>query len=224
MMTGTDFKELVELLYHNLHLFATTIAELPGCTLSKHRIETGNNPPVKARSYRQSPEDKAETKRQIDELLEARIITRSDTPYSSPIMLVKKKDNSQCLVIDFRKLNAQTALISWKLNTFEEILDCLSEKKPTIWSTIDLRSGYWQMALDEETAHKTGFEFGDSTYCWSRSPFGLSGAPAAFSMLMSKVMQGLTFDLLLIYLDDILVFARDPKSMIQNLGQTFDRL
>ena len=99
-MTGSDFHALVELLYNNLDLFASTIQELPGCTLIKHRIETGNHPPVRLRSYRQSPEDRAETKRQIDELLDAGIITHSDTPYSSPILLVEKKDGSKRMCID----------------------------------------------------------------------------------------------------------------------------
>ena len=223
-MTGNDFHELVELLYNNLDLFASTIKDLPGCTLVKHRIDTGNHPPIRLRSYRQSPEDRAETKRQIDELLEAGIITHSDTPYSSPILLVKKKDGSKRMCIDFRALNAQTELISWKLNTFEEILDCVSEKRPTIWSSIDLRSGYWQMALDEETAHKSGFQFNDCTYAWTKMPFGLSMAPARFAMLMSRVLQGLTFETVLTYLYDTLLFARDPKSMIQNLDQVFGRL
>ena len=222
--TGDDFRALVELLFNNLDLFATTIKDLPGCTMGDLRIETGNNPPVRMRSYRQSPEDYKETKRQIDELLEAGMITHSDTPYSSPILLVKKKDGSSRMAIDYRALNTQTELISWKLNTFEEILDCVSAKKPNFWSSIDLRSGYWQMPLDPETAHKSGFEFGDCTYAWKVCPFGLSSAPARFSQLMSKVVQGLTFDILLVYLDDTIVFSRDPRSMIQNLRTVFDRL
>ena len=219
-----DFRALVELLYINLDLFATNIKDLPGCTKGSLRIETGNNPPVRMRSYRMSPEGHQEAQRQIDELLDAGMITHSDTPYSSPVLLVKKKDGSQRMCVDYRALNSQTELISWKLNTFEEIVDCVSAKKPNFWSSIDLRSGYWQMPLDPQTAHKTGFEFGDSTYCFKVCPFGLSSAPACFSQLMSRVVQGLTFYILLVYLDDTVIFARDPRSMIQNLETVFERL
>ena len=223
-ITGNDFHSLVDLLYNNLDLFATSLKELPGCSVLKLRIETGDSPPVKLRSYRQSPEDRAEISRQVNELLDAGIVTHSDTPYSSPVLLVKKKDGSKRLVVDYRVLNSQTALISWKLNTFDEILDCISEKRPTLWSTLDLRSGFWQTALDEETAHKTGFETNEGTFCFQRTSMGLCNAPSHFSCLMSKIFQGLAFETLVIYIDDLLLFARDPGTMVRNLGQAFDRL
>ena len=127
VMTGNDLTSLVELLYRNIDLFATNLDEMTGCKVLKHRIETGSNPPVRLRSYRQSPDDRAEISRQTNEMLKAGIITPSDTPYSSPVLLVSK-DGSKRLVVDYRVLNSQTALISWKLPVFDEILDCISEK------------------------------------------------------------------------------------------------
>jgi len=90
-LKGEDLNNLIELLHANLDLFATSLMDMPGCTLLKHRIETGNNPPVKLRSYRQSPEDRIEISKQTDEMARAGVIVQSDTPYSSPVVLVQKK-------------------------------------------------------------------------------------------------------------------------------------
>jgi len=94
--------------------------------------------------------------------------------------------------VDYRKLNSQTSLISWPLPVLEDILDVVSEQKPTLWSSLDLRSGYWQAELDEETSFKTGFQTHDANWCFRRIPMGLSGAPPFFQMLMQKCLKGLT--------------------------------
>ena len=223
-LKGIDFSNLVDLLYENIDLFASDLSEMPGCKLLKHRIDTGNHPPVRLRSYRQSPEDRAEISRQTEEMIKAGIIVESDTPYSSPVLLVQKKDGSKRFVVDFRVLNSQTALTSWPLPVLDDVFDVISEQKPTLWSSIDLRSGYWQAELDEETAHKTGFQTHEATFCFKRLPMGICGAVPFYQMLMQKVLRGLTPSTVLIYLDDILCFGRDPKDMIRKLGQVFDRL
>jgi hypothetical protein len=94
VLEGTDFVDLINLLYDNIDLFATSLEDLPGCDLLMHRIETGNNPPVNQRSYRLAPDEKAEVTRQIDEMLRADIITETDSPYNSPLILVKKKPDA----------------------------------------------------------------------------------------------------------------------------------
>ena len=222
-MKGEDLDKLITLLYENIDLFATSLAELPGCDLLKHRIETGDSPPVRQRSYRQSPEEKAEISRQTAEMCKAGIIQESDTPYSSPVLLVRKKSGELRFVVDFRKLNSVTTLTSWPLPVLEDILDVVSEQKPTLWSSVDLRSGYWQAELDPETAHKTGFQTHEGGWCFKRLAMGLCGGVQFFQMLMQKCLKGLTTSTALVYLDDILILAVNPSQMIERLGQVFDR-
>lgn len=215
---------MINLLHANIDLFATTLADLPGCDLIKHRIETGDNPPVQQRSFRHSPEEQKEISRQCAEMAEAGIIVESDTPYSSPVLLISKKNTSEKrFVVDYRALNAQTAMTSWPLPVFDEILDAVSEQKPTLWSSIDLKSGYWQAELDPETAHKTGFKTSDGNWCFKRLAMGLTGAVQCFQMLMQKCLKGLSPNAVLIYLDDLLVLGKNPDDMITKLGQVFDR-
>ena len=129
---GKDLEELICLLHENIDLFATSIAELPGCGVYKHRIETGNNPPVQQRSFRHSPEEQKEISRQCQEMEQAGIIVKSDTPYSSRVILVKKRDGTRRFCVDYRLLNSQTALTNWPLPVFEDVLDNLSAERPTL--------------------------------------------------------------------------------------------
>lgn len=222
-LKGKDLEELICLLHENIDLFATSIAELPGCNILKHRIETGDNPPVQQRSFRHSPEERKEISRQCQEMFQAGIIVPSDTPYSSPVLLVTKKSGEKRFCIDYRSLNAQTSMVAWPLPVFEDILDAVSEQQPTLWSSVDLRSGYWQAELDDSTAHKTGFKTHEGNWCFKRLAMGLTGAVQSFQMLMQKVLSGLSPTSVLIYLDDVLVLGKTAADMLFKLKQVFER-
>jgi Reverse transcriptase (RNA-dependent DNA polymerase)/RNase H-like domain found in reverse transcriptase len=222
-LVGKDLDSLIELLYRNIDIMATTVAELPGTNVMLHRINTGTNPPVRKRAYRHSPADKAEISRQTQEMLDAGIIEESDTPWCSPVLLVTKKDGSKRFVVDFRGVNAATALTSWPLPTLDEVLDVVADQKPTLWTSLDLRSGYWHTGLDPETADRTGFQTHDGKFVFKRLPFGLCGAPGFFQMVMQKVLRELTSTAVLIYLDDILVMGKTPTDMFQKLDEVFQR-
>jgi hypothetical protein len=157
----------------------------------RHGIDTGDSPPVRTRAYRHTPADKEEISRQTREMLEAGIIEESDTPWCSPVLLVSKKDGTKRFCVDYRKLNGVTTLTSWPLPTMEEVLDSISAQKVVYWSSLDLRSGYWQTELDPDTADRTGFQTHEGNYAFKRTPFGLCGAVQFFQMVMQKVLRGL---------------------------------
>ncbi|HSN22734.1 MAG TPA: reverse transcriptase family protein, partial [Methylomicrobium sp.] len=157
-------------------------------------------------------------------MLQAGIIEESDTPWSSPVLLVTKKDGSKRFVVDFRGLNAVTSLTSWPLPTMEEVLDSIAEQRPVYWTSLDLRSGYWQAELDPLTADRTGFQVTDlGNFAFRRLPFGLCGGVQHFQMLMQKVLRGLSPAKCLIYLDDILVMGKSPTEMFNRLDEVFQR-
>src|SRR5208282_5247108 len=193
-VTGHDLDKLITLLYKNLDLVATSLNDLPGTDIMLHRIDTGSSAPIRTRSYRHSPADNAEISRQVHEMREAGVIEESDTAWGSPVILVNKKEvagvASKRFVVDFRNLNAVSKLTSFPLPTIETVLDTVAVQKPMLWTSIDLRSGYWQTCLDPETADRTGFTTQEGNFCFKRVPFGLCGAVQFFQQVMQKVMRG----------------------------------
>ena len=112
------------------------------------------------------------------------MIEESDTAWGSPVILVSKKEvagvASKRFVVDFRKVNAVSKLTSFPLPTIETVLDTVADQKPMLWTSLDLRSGYWQTCLDPETADRTGFSTQEGNFCFKRVPFSLCGAVQFF--------------------------------------------
>ena len=159
---------------------ATSLEELPGCDVLKMHIETGQHPPVNRKGFRHSPQDKAEIRRQVAEMERAGIVQCSDSPWSSPLILVNKKDVSKRFVVDYRDLNEVTQMTSYPLPTINDVIDTVAEQKPTLFTSLDLRSGYCQTSLDEQSYAKTAFKTDDNSYECRRVAFGLSGAVQFF--------------------------------------------
>ena len=222
-LTGKDLESLIKLLYINMDIMATSLSDLPGTTAIYHRIDTGDSPPIRQRQYRMGPEEKQEISRQTKEMLAANIIEPSDGVWTSPTLLVRKKSGDYRWVVDLRKLNAVTKMTSWPLPTLPEIFDTVAESKCTLWSSLDLHSGYWQVPLDPETAEKTGFQTHEGAFVFKRMPFGLTGAPITFQRLMQKVLRSMPVSTCLFYLDDVLLMGQDAKHMEEVLQEVFNR-
>lgn len=171
-LLGQDFDNLVALLYRNRDLIATSVAELPGCDVLMHRIDTGNHPPIRKRAYRQSPLDRAEIARQVKEMQDAGIVQISESPWSAPVILITKRDGTRRFVIDFRGLNSVTTMTAWPLPTIDEVLDTIADEKPTLWTSLDLKSGYWQAKLEPSCRDRTAFQVDGFTVSFNgRSEF-----------------------------------------------------
>ena len=191
----------------------------------QHRIDTDPNaPPVRMPFYRQPPHLKAETDRQVEDMLQQGIIQPSTSMYNSPVVLVRKKDNTWRFAVDYRKLNKITIPISHPIPRLDDVFDALGESKASIFSILDLNSAYFQIELDPETRHKSAFVTHDGVYEFCRMPFGLRNAPMSFQMLMSQVLKGLNWKFVLCYIDDILVFSSNFDEHISHLSQVFQRL
>lgn len=194
-----------------------------GCTDAvKHTIKTGDAKPVKQRLRRHPLCNQEEIERQVKDLEERGVIEPSESPWAANVVLVKKKDGTRRLCIDYRDLNEVTVKDAYPVPRIDETLDALGSAK---WfSTLDLSSGYWQVALDEDAKDKSSFVVRNGLYRWKVMPFGLTNAPATFERLMEKVMKGLQWEILLIYLDDVIVYGRSVEEEIQRLRTTFSRL
>ena len=152
----------------------------------KHSIKLDDYTPFKERYRHIPPQQYEEVKQHLKEMLEIGAISESKSPWASVVVLVRKKDGSLRFCIDLRKLNARTVKDAYSLPRIEETLfECLNGAQ---WFTsLDLRSGYWQVELDEESKALTAFTVGPlGFYQCEHMPFGLTNVPATFQRLMES--------------------------------------
>ena len=191
-------------------LFAMNSLDLGQMDLVKHHIQLDNYTPIKDRYHRIPPHQYEEVRKHLKEMLDIRAIRRSNSPWASPVVLVCKKDGSLRFCIDLRKLNARTVKDAYSLPRIEDALDSLNGA--CIFTSLDLKSGYWQVELDEESIPLTAFTVGPlGFYKCVRMPFGLTNAPATFQRLMESCLGELHLDWCIIYLDDIIIFSKRSR-------------
>lgn len=182
----------------------------------KHRINTGDASPIHRRPYRVSPTERDIIQREVDKMLSRNIIEPSCSPWASPVVLVKKKDNSWRFCVDYRHLNKVTKKDVYPLPRIDDALDCLHGAQ--YFSSIDLRSGYWQIAVDDMDREKTAFITPDGLYQFKVMPFGLCNAPATFERMMDALLHGFKWSICLCYLDDVIVFSPTFETHLERLS------
>jgi hypothetical protein len=170
-----------------------------------HTIETGDHRPLRQRPYRVSPKERTIIQEQVNDMRAKGVIEDSCSPWASPVVLVKKKDDTWRFCIDFRRLNAITKKDVYPLPRIDDALDTL--QGCNYFSSIDLRSGYWQVPLRSGDKEKTAFITPDGLFQFTVMPFGLCNAPATFERMMDTVLKGLKWYICLCYLDDIVIFS-----------------
>ena len=204
-------------------LFAMDSMDLGKTDLVKHHIELTNYTPIKDRYRRIPPQQYEEVRKHLKEMLDIGAIRRSNSPWASPVVLVRKKDGSLRFCIDLRKLNARTIKDAYSIPHIEDALDSLNGA--CIFTSLDLKSGYWQVELDEESIPLTAFTVGPlGFYECVRMPFGLTNAPAMFQRLMESCLGDLHLSWCIIYLDDIIIFSKNPDDHITRLKGVFEKL
>ena len=155
-------------------------------------------------------------------MLEQKIISVSCSPRSSRVVLVKKKDGTNRFCIDYRKLNAVTRKYSYPLPRIDDALDALSGSR--YFSTLDLQSGYHQVAMHDDSKEDNAFITHSGLYQFNVLSFGLTNAPPNFQRLMCKVLHGLDWKIFLIYRDDIIIFSASYEEHLARLRLVFIRL
>ena len=221
--TDRERRSIGKLLMEFLDVFSRSDADVGRKHLIKHSIPVKPGTwPIKQPPRRLRPEKETEVERQVKELSEQGLIAPSNSAWSLPVVLVKRNDGNWRFCIEFRQLNSVTEQDCHPLPRIDESLDALTGSK--IFSTLDLISWYWQLPLDEDAQDKSSFVTRDGLWKWTVLPFGITSAPACFSCLMERVMRGLYWKTLLLYLDGNIVFSEDIDSHIERLAAVFERL
>ena len=220
-LTDAQKQQLKELLYKNINVFGSASKPLTSTNRATHRIDTGGNPPVFVRPYRMSPAQRQEIDKNVTQMLQNNIIKDSVSPYSSPVLLVKKPDGTFRFCVDYRKLNLVTKKDVYPLPRIDETLDLLGQAR--YYSTLDLLSGFWQVPLHPDDAEKTAFSTDQGHYEFLVLPFGLCNAPSTFQRLMNNVLKSHR-KFVLVYIDDVIVYSPTFDEHLKHLQITFDAL
>ena len=214
--------EVKSLLIDNASTFAKSKSDLGTTNLVQHKIFTGDAAPIKQPPRRVPLASREVTNREVDQMLEIGTVRPSTSPWSSPVVLVKKKDGSVRFCVDYRRLNEISRKDSYPLPRIDDSLDTLSGSE---WfSTLDLASGYWQVKMHPDDAEKTAFSTPKGLFEFTVMPFGLVNAPATFERLMEVTLSGLHWQTCLIYIDDIIVFGPDFRTHISRLSEVLNRI
>ena len=155
-------------------------------------------------------------------MLKKGFIRPSTSPWGSPIVLVRKKDVSWRICIDYRALDKITIKNRYPLPRIDDLIDQL--KEAVYFSKLDLHSGYHQVRVAEQDAWKTAFKTKQGLYEYLVRPFGLTNAPATFMRLMNEVLKPFLDDFVIVYLDDILIFSKTWEEHLKHVKRTLDVL
>lgn len=204
-----------------LDSFEDVLTDLPGkCNIGSHQIKLTSDDPVRQNPYPAPHALRSVIEEETAKMLEMGVIEPSDSPYASPIVIVKKSDGSNRFCIDFRRLNRVTVFDAEPIPNQDEIFSELSGSK--YFSKVDLAKGYWQIPLAGDAKEKTAFRSPSGLYQFRVMPFGLVNAPATFSRLMRSLLKGIPQ--VHNYLDDILIHTPTWDEHIDVLQEVFTRL
>ncbi|KAK1652704.1 hypothetical protein QYE76_070509 [Lolium multiflorum] len=211
-----------QLLQENTNCFESPTG-LPPHRPFDHKIDLMPGvPPVNVKAYRYTPQQKDEIERQIKEMLAQGIIKPSQSPFASPVLLVKKKDGTWRFCVDYRQLNAVTIKDRYPMPIVDELLDELAGAK--FFSKLDLRSGYHQIRMREVDEQKTAFKTHGGHYEFRVMPFGLTSAPATFQTAMNTVFAHLIRKFVLVFVDDVLIYSKSLEDHAKHLAEVFQLL
>ena len=195
-----------------VHEYKEIISDIPGKTSAgTHKIELLDSKPINVKPYAIPIHMIQSLKEEISMMLELGIIEESQSPYCSPLVLIKKKDGSIRTCVDYRKLNAITKKVAEVIPNQDKLLEHMNKAK--YFTKLDLTKGYWQIPLEEKSKEYTAFQGPDGAYQYNFMPFGLATAPATFNKIVKKLFKGVKE--VVTYFDDICVYTDDWESHIR---------
>lgn len=196
--TPEEAEMAAELIRKRDAAFSHGAFDLGHCNIIPHRVQLTDSKPISLPYRRIPPQDMKEVRDQLQELLDKGIIRKSNSPYGSPVVIVRKKNGTIRLCIDYRQLNAKTIGDAFPLPRIEEALEALGGSK--IFSSLDLAHGYFQVAVHEDSVPTTAFRVPWGLFEFLRLPQGMKNSPATFQRIMEYIFGDLNYQSLLLYI------------------------
>lgn len=221
-LTPAQLKSVHGLLQRHAGVFSTGDTDLGRTHLTMHQIDTGDAKPIKMGPRRVPLHIQQEVSDHIKQMQEIGVIRPSCSPWAAPIVPVRRKGGALRFCVDYRKLNDVTAKDAYPLPRIDDALDGLANA--TLFSTLDLASGYWQVEVDPKDRPKTAFSTRQGLFEFNVLSFGLCNAPSTFQRLMDLVLADLQWATCLVYLDDIIVFGRTFAEHLSRLDEVLSKL
>lgn len=220
--TRENIQYMKEILIEYADVFSKTKMDIGLTNVCEHEIDTGNTPPIAVPPRRVPLALEEKVHKLIEDLLEQGIIQPSQSPWCSPVVIVTKKNGDVRMCIDYRSLNAITLRPIYPIPNPNIVFDTLSGA--SVFSTLDLSQGYYQVPMKKEDIQKTAFATKEGQFEFMRLPFGLCGAPSTFQRMMATILQKENWTKCIIYLDDVLIFGRTPEEHKYRLQQVLQRI
>jgi hypothetical protein len=228
ILTNTFVEDLPEEIQELLEKFTNIVVDelphsLPPIRSISHHIDLilGDSLPNKA-TYRLTPRENEEVKNQVQELLDKCLVRESLIPCVVPTVLSPKKDRQWRMCIDYRAINKITIRYRFPLPRIYDLMDFLSGER--YFSKMNLKSGYHQIRVREGDEWKTTFKTNEGFFEWLVIPFGLKNAPSKFMRLMNEVLKEFIEKIVIVYLDDILIFSKTEGEHLKHLTSVMRRL
>lgn len=216
-------QDLNKLLSKHRHIFSKSDTDIGQCTVFKHRIELLDELPFKQRHRRIPPSMIEEVRCHLEDLLSAGVIRKSKSPWSSGVVLARKKSGKLRMCIDYRALNNRTKKDAYAIPRIEDIFDCLYGS--SWFSTFDMKSGYYQIEVEESHKERTAFSLGPlGFYEFNKLPFGLCNSPGTYQRIMEECLGDYNMTICVIYLDDLVIFSDSYEEHLHRLDLIMTRL
>ena len=215
--------KLEDLLKKHKDIFSKDETDIGHCDKIKHRIDLTNEIPFKQPHRRIPPSMIDEVRQHLEQLLASGVIRKSKSPWCSNVVLVSKKNGKLRMCVDYRMLNKRSVKDAYALPRIEEVFDVLHGA--TVFSTLDMKSGYHQVELEEEHKERTAFAVGGlGFYEYCKMPFGLTNSPATYQRLMEECLGDYNMKICIICLDDIITFGGTFEEHLERLDLVLTRL
>jgi len=224
ILVPKTFAKRYESLLETCHeVFSRNKSDLGKSDLIVHDISLKTKEPVYVKQFKIPDAHMKEVENHVKEWLKLGVVEPCRSKYNSPIFVVPKKDGTLRVVQDFRALNTQTHVDKYSMHDVTECVNQIGRAGSTIFSTLDLTSGFWQMMLEPKSQNCTAFTIpGFGQMKWTVAPMGLLGSPASFQRLVEKALEGIPN--VIVYIDDLVIHTKTHEEHLQILLKVFMRL
>lgn len=221
-ITEEQRKLLCLLLWEFRHQFSSGLRPAGAAFYSPHEIKLAVDTVIYTPQYRQSIKEAEIIDAETQKLASAKVVRPSNSPFNSPVLVVKKKDGGWRSCIDYRRINAITIKEPYPIPRAEQAFDALSGAK--VMSTLDFTSGYWQIPLKEEHKKLTAYTTRSGRWEYNVLPMGITNAAPTFQRNMEIMLSGLLWKSCIVYIDDLIIFSNSFDQHLQDLREVFSRM